>query len=104
MQLKFSLIPRQDETSLFTDIPLVICPLAISIGRRDIPLVICPLVKSVGRRQDETSLFTDIPLVICPLAISIGRRDIGIEKKATLCFECIYCLKAFSKTTFQDFS
>jgi len=36
MQLKFSLIPRQDETSLCTDIPLVICPLAISIGRRHI--------------------------------------------------------------------
>jgi hypothetical protein len=31
MQLKFSLIPRQDETSLCTDIPLVICPLAMVI-------------------------------------------------------------------------
>ena len=51
-------------------------------------------------RQDETSLCTDIPLVICPLAISIGDRHIGIEKKATLCFECIYCLKTFSKTRF----
>ena len=45
-------------------------------------------------RQDETSICTDIPLGICPLAISIGRRHIGIEK-VTLCFECIYCLKAF---------
>jgi len=36
MQLKFSLIPRQDETSLCNNIPLVICPLAISIGRRHI--------------------------------------------------------------------
>ena len=48
---------------------------------------------SLIKRQDKTSLCTDISLVICPLTITIGRRHIGIEK-ATLCFECIYCLKA----------
>ena len=41
MQLKFSLIKRQDKTSLCTDISLVICPLAITIGRRHIGIEIC---------------------------------------------------------------